>query len=232
MAGRTLAILLNDSICRYLVEEGHHSVAGAVAQDPDVPTDAFSRTQVRNALTRLELAGVIELHKRGYWTWRVYLDDVLHLISDLPGGLDTLEVLAHPVGWSVVTRLSLGQVQQTALQECGDRQRVSEQLRSLRLMKATQKKAKLIVLLKPAEYRRVQDRLDDLAYDIVLQDFYAVRPSGDHADARLQVGSYYCSIETFKRMDEDTQPQTDLKRPHAGAPATAPAASAPIRQGG
>jgi hypothetical protein len=25
--------------------------------------------------------------------------------------------------------------------------------------------------------------------------------------ARLQVGSYYCSIEKFKRMDEDAQPQ-------------------------
>ena len=207
MAGRTLATLLNDPVCRHLVEEDHHSVAGAVAQDPDIATDAFSRTQVRNALTKLELAGVIELHKRGYWTWRVYLDDILHLIRDLPAGLDTLEVLAHPVGWSVITRLSLGQVAQTALQDCGDRQRVSEQLKSLRLMKATQKKAKLIVLLKPAEYRRVQDRLDNLAYDIVLQDFYAVLPSGDHADTRLQVGNSYCSIETFKCMDEDAHPQ-------------------------
>ena len=93
MAGQVLALLLHDPACRYLIENDFYSVGAAAAKDPDVPTRGYSRPQTRLALNKLVLAGVAELHKSSEWTWRVYLDGVVTLIKDLPGGLDTLEVL-------------------------------------------------------------------------------------------------------------------------------------------
>lgn len=131
--GRKLAILLGDTVCRYLLAGTYSSIAQATAQDRELPTPTPSREQVGEALRRLELAAVIEPHKGGRWTLNAAeLTDVLALVEQLPAGVGLLENLAHPVGWSVVAHLALRHCTRGELNGCGDAARVSEQLRSPR----------------------------------------------------------------------------------------------------
>jgi hypothetical protein len=208
-------VLLNDPVCRYLIENDHYTVDAALAKDPEVPTHGFSRPQIRLALNKLVLAGVAELHKSSEWTWRVYLDGVVTLIKDLPGGLDTLDVLAHPVGWSVIARLTLGQTKRSALNMCGDTARISDQLKPLRFMKAIREEGKVVILLQPEDHRWVQDRLDELAGDIAMETFFFARHCATHQLERTKVGARYCWTEGFaekRRGRENPTPQdTDVE---------------------
>ena len=214
MDGRILAILLRDLACRYLVAGVHHSVAGATAKDPDVPTTGFTRRQIRVAVNKLELAGVVQARKAGYWTWRVYLDDVLREIAKLPGGHDTLDVLAHPVGWSVIARLARGQTKRSALNACGDSARVTDQLTALRHMKSLKasdgvsKASDEVILLHPVEHESVQDRLDRAALEIANQAWLYLFDSDRNRHKRHEIGHSYCSIEGFATLDKERAEQS------------------------
>lgn len=197
MTGRQLAILMHNRVCRDLIEGGQSSIKEAIAQDPDVPTARPSRAQVRNALSKLELAGVVDIRKGGYWTPNRpdELVDILTLTRSLPAGLATLENLAHPVGWSVIARLAAGQTTRRDLHVCGDSARVTEQVKALVRARAVVKQADVLILLNPTDHRAVQDRLDTTAKNLGMFDMVFAEMCLSDPDFRLRSGQLYCSAE-------------------------------------
>jgi len=197
MTGRQLAILMHNRVCRDLIEGGHRSIKEAIAQDPDVPTARPSRAQVRNALSKLELAGVVRIRKGGCWTPnRAHeLVDILTLIRSLPARLATLENLAHPVGWSVIARLAAGQTTRRDLRICGDSARITEQVKALVRARAVVEQAGVLILLNPTDHRAVQDHLDTTAKNLGMFDMAFAEMCLSDPDLRLRSGQLYCSTE-------------------------------------
>ncbi|MEJ7784455.1 MAG: hypothetical protein WKF96_06595 [Solirubrobacteraceae bacterium] len=184
-------------MCRDLIEGGHRSIKEAIAQDPDLPTARPSRAQVRNALSKLELAGVVDIRKGGYWTSNRAdeLVDILMLIRSLPAGLATLENLAHPVGWSVIARLAARQTTRRDLHVCGDSARVTEQVKALVRARAVVKQTDVLILLNPTDHRAVQDHLDTTAKNLGMFDMVFAEMCLSQPDLRLRAGQLYCSTE-------------------------------------
>jgi hypothetical protein len=195
MTGQHLATLLHDKVCRELIEGGYQSVADATRADPDVPTLRPSATQVRNALNKLEPVSVIAVRKNGYWTVRdrPKLLAALQLTRALPGKLDTLENLAHRVGWSLIARLALGPATREQLNVCGNTARVTEHVKALRRSNAIIDRGELITLVQPAAHRKVQDALDDIARSLAMLDYAYADYCIQRPELRVQVGTHYCS---------------------------------------
>lgn len=194
MTGQGVATLLHDKVCRELIEGGYQSVAEATTPDPDIPTSRPSPTQVRNALSKLEPVSVIAVRKNGYWTVpdRPKLLAALQLIRALPAKLDTLENLAHRVGWSVIARLAVGPATREQLHVCGDSARVTEQVKALRRSNAILDRGDLITLVQPAAHRKVQDALDDIARSLAMVDYVYADHCIQRPELRVQVGRHYC----------------------------------------
>lgn len=194
MTGQGVATLLHDRVCRELIEGGYQSVAAATTPDPDVPTLRPSATQVRNALNKLEPVSVIAVRKNGYWTVsdRPKLLAALRLARALPGNLDTLENLAHRVGWSVIARLTLGPATREQLRICGNSARVTEQVKALRRSNAILDRGDLITLVRPAAHRKVQDALDDIARSLAMVDYLYADHCIQRPELRVQAGTHYC----------------------------------------
>jgi DNA-binding FadR family transcriptional regulator len=201
--GRRLAVLLNEAVCRYLVAGAYSSIERATAQDPELPTRMPSREQVGEALRRLELAGVIEMHKGGRWTLKApELTDVLALVDELPAGVGLFENLAHPVGWSLVAHLALRQRTRSELNGCGDAARVSEQLRSLRRADALLDRDGTIVLLEPAKHLDLLDRLDRIAGNLHMRAFQQAREDLFNPLSRSSEGRRYAAAPRAPRSSE------------------------------
>ncbi len=195
MGGRKIARLLHNRVCRELIEGGYRSVHEAVSQDPDVPTAKPSRAQVRSALNKLELADVVETFQGGYWQLE-RADDflaVLEQIDKLPAKVETLENLAHPVGWSVIACLAQRQRTRAGLHLCGASARITEQVKSLVKAKAAIEQADQIILLDPLDHRAVQDALDMLAHELAFRASLVGRVHVAHPRLRYSVGTRYCS---------------------------------------
>jgi hypothetical protein len=204
--GRKLAILLNDSVCRYLLAGAYSSVAQATSQDPELPTPRPSREQVGGALRRLELADVIETHKGGGWTMNAAeLADALAFVDQLPAGARLLENLAHPVGWSVVALLALGHRTRGELNDCGDAARVSEQLRSLRRAGAILDRHETIVLLEPAKHLDLLDLLDRIAGNLHMRAFQDARENLFNPLSRIAEGRRYAQAPSEPRPSESSE---------------------------
>jgi hypothetical protein len=201
--GRKLAVLLNDAVCRYLVAGAYSSIAQATAQDRELPTLKPSREQVGQALRRLELGGVIDMHKSGRWTLNApELRNVLALVDELPAGSVLLENLAHPVGWSVVAHLALHHRSRSELNGCGDPARISEQLRSLRRAGALLDRDGMLVLLEPAKHVELLDRLDRIAGNLHMQAFQRARADLFNPLGRSSEGRRYASAPRAPRSSE------------------------------
>jgi integrase len=94
----------------------------------------------------------------------------------LQGKLDTLENLAHRVGWSVIARLTLGPATREQLRVCGNSARVTEHVKALRRSTAILDRGDLITLVRPAAHRKVQDALDDIARSLAMVDYLRSQP--------------------------------------------------------
>ncbi len=193
MTGQVLAKLLHNRVCRELIEGRYQSVLEATAQDPHVPTLRPSAAQVRSALTKLELASVVAVRKNGCWTVSraAELIDLLRLTRALPGKLDTLENLSHPVGWSVIARLALAPRTRENLNVCGSSPRVTEHVKALRRSNAILDRGELITLVEPSAHREVQDALDAIARSIALVDYTYAEFCIRLPQLRVKVGAHY-----------------------------------------
>jgi hypothetical protein len=201
--GRKLALLLNDPVCRYLVAGTYSSIAEATAPDRELPTHKPSREQVGEALRRLELANVIEMHKGGRWGLNAAeLVVVLAIVDELPAGARLLENLAHPVGWSVVALLALCHRTRGELNGCGDAARISEQLRSLRRAGAILDRHETIVLLEPAKHLELLDRLDRIAGNLHMRAFQQAREDLFNPLSRSSEGRRYAAAPRAPRSSE------------------------------
>ncbi len=110
----------------------------------------------------------------------------------MPGNLDTLENLAHRVGWSVIARLAVGPATREQLHVCGDSARVTEQVKALRRSNAILDRGDLITLVRPAAHRKVQDALDNIARSLAMVDYLYADHCIQRPQLRVQVGAHYC----------------------------------------
>jgi hypothetical protein len=193
VTGRGLAKLLHNRVCRELIEGRYQSMSEATAQDPHVPMHRPSAAQVRTALAKLELASVAAVRKNGCWTvpQAAELIDVLRLTRELPGKLDTLENLAHPVGWSVIARLALAPRTREDLNFCGSSPRVTEHVKALRRSNAILDRGELITLVEPSAHLGLQDALDNIALSIAMVDAAYAHLCIRQPQLRVQVGAHY-----------------------------------------
>jgi|GEM_PF-5811464 len=200
--GRKIAALLQDPVCRFLIEGGYDSIAQVLAP-VEIPTRAPSREQIRETLRRLELVGVIETHKGGGWTlYASDLGEALALAAALPAGHRLFENLAHPVGWGVLARLALRYHQRSELTDCGEPPRVSEQLSALRRSGAILQRGKTIVLREPAKHLELLDRLDRVAGNLHMRAFQTARKQLFEPTARAAEGARYAQAPRRPQSSE------------------------------
>jgi hypothetical protein len=202
--GRKLAVLLHDPVCRHLVQGGYNSISQAAARETAGEARGLSREQLGGALRRLELAGVIETHKGGHWTLQASeLREVLVLISELPGKTALLEHLAHPVGWSIVAVLALGERTRGELKRCGDAARVSEQLRGLRGIGVLLDRDGMIALPERERHLQLLDSLDRIAGNLLMKSFLTAREHLFSPERRGLEGSIYARSGSPARISEN-----------------------------
>jgi hypothetical protein len=197
-------VLLADRACRQLVQGDYRSVTAAAAERTAHEEGPLSREQVGEALRRLELAGVIETHKAGLWTLKASeLRDVLEVAAELPAGVTLLDHLAHPVGWSVIARLSVGDQPRSQLRDCGEAARVSEQVHALRQLGVIADRGGLLALRERERHLEVLDRLDRIAGNLHMRAFERARDSLFDPIARASEGTLYASAPAPSRSSEN-----------------------------
>jgi hypothetical protein len=202
--GRKLAVLLQDPVCRHLLEGGYSSVTQAIAAKPAKRRRTPTREQVGDALRRLELAGVIETHKAGQWTLQASeLRDALALVNELPAGARLLESITHPVGWSILARLAVRDHTRSELSPCGDAARVSEQLKRLRVLGAVVDDGQLIVLRERVRHLELLDQLDRIAANLHMKAFQTACKHLFEPSYRGSEGSAYAQPARAPRPSEN-----------------------------